>query len=373
VNAQANPGSAELPERLVADLGAAFQQAAVYAPGHPQVKGALTRVLSAFAAWCARSGATEVSLIILEGQLLVDRQAVPEDAAWARGVLRALHRHGVRGLTMVAGLDAEELGLFFDRCQGAKGPESSRHILLGQAGLAGGDPGENAGGAGPGLDGAPTSLSSEHVEGARTELLAVGAGTATRIDRLRGLVAWLARSAEGGAIGALRLTAARVNDREFLHGLAVALTTLRLGRALGVEGNALEALALSGLLHDVGYLEAARPGEGPAERRSAHAVRGAARLAAVEGIPDVAVLVACEHHLRFDEAPNYPAMTVPRQPIAAARVVAVADTWETIRSHGGVDPAEAFAILSSRAGTFLDPALVEVFSSLAMPPAPSPS
>jgi len=60
-------------------------------------------------------------------------------------------------------------------------------------------------------------------------------------------------------------------------------------------------------------------------------------------------------------------LTVPRLPIAAARVVAVADTWETIRSQGETRPAEALAILRGRAGTFLDPALVELFAEIILP------
>jgi len=355
---------AELTERLIADLGAAFQQRAVYAPGHPQVKAAIVRVLSDFAAWCAQAGTAEVSLITLEGQVLVDRQAIPEDAAWARGLLRAFRRHGIRGLTMVVGLDAEEMELFFESCQNAKGPTPSRHLLLGQAGFAAGDSVDGASGAGAPSSNAPASLSPEQVESAREELVGVAAGAVTRIDQLRGLVAWLARSTDPGALHSLCLAAASINDREFLHGLAVAIATLRLARALRIEGKSLEDLALCGLVHDVGYLEPVRPQEDPAETRRAHPIRGAVRLAALDGIPDIAVLVAYEHHLRVDKEVNYPAVSVPRAPIPEARVVAVADTWDTLRSHGGTQPAEALAILRGRAGTFLDPALVELFSEL---------
>ena len=62
-------------------------------------------------------------------------------------------------------------------------------------------------------------------------------------------------------------------------------------------------------------------------------------------------------------------MTVPRQPVAAARIVAVADTWETLRSQRKAPPEEALAILRARAGTFLDPALVDLFTELILPSA----
>ena len=368
MNAPASPGRAQLTERLVVELGAAFQQRAVYAPDHPQVERANVRSLAAFSAWCEHTATPEVSLIILEGQLLVDRQAIPEDATWSRGLLQAFRRYGIRGLTLVAGLDAAELGSFFGACQTAQGPASSRHILTGQAGFAGGESATNTGGTGPAARTVPSWLSPEQAESSRTELFAIAAGAVTRIDRLRGLITRLARNAESGGLDPLRLQAGDANDRAFLHGLGVALATLRLARALGVKGEALEELALAGLVHDVGYLEPAGAAETPAEIRRAHPVRGAARLAALEGIPEIAVLVAYEHHMRFDGEPNYPPMTVRRPPIAAARVVAVADSWETLRSQGETRPSEAVAILRARAGTFLDPALVELFAALILPP-----
>ena len=373
MNDPAGSGRDERTQRLVTDLGAAFQLRLSYAPDHPQVKGALARVLAAFTDWWTSAGTAEVSLILVEGHLLVDRQAIPEEAHWARGLLRAFGRNGIRGLTLVGGLDEAELGAFLDGCLGPGGPASSRHVLVGRAGFTATDAPESAGddGQGPGSGASPAppaAFSPDQVEGACGELRAVGAGDATRVERLRAIVAELARGAEASSTDALRVGLAHVDDREFLHGLAVAISTLRLGRALGVAGKELEDLVLSGFLHDVGHLATAGGEEDPDLRRSRHPVRGAVRLAALDGMPDTVVLVALDHHLRFDGAPSYPSMAVPRRPVAAARVVAVADCWETLRGLGETRPPEALGILRGRAGTFLDPVLVDLFAELVLPP-----
>ena len=362
------PGRPQLTERLVVDLGAAFQQRAVYAAGHPQVQRAVTRALDAFAAWCRHEGTSEVSLLTLEGQLLVDRQAIPEDSPWARGLLQTYRRYEIGGLTLLAGLDAE-------------GDRSLRRVAGGETGSADQNVGrrrralrrlaaleEPAQLLGVAARVAPRWLTAEQMAEARAELVAAATGRASRIDRLRALVARLARSAETGALGPLDLTPADSDDRAFLHGLAVALATLRLGRALGLTGDALDELGLAALVHDIGFLEAEVEGESPAERRERHPIRGAARLAALDGLSDLAALVAYEHHLRFDREPNYPPTTTARAPLAAARVVAVADTWVTLRGRGELPAAEALVLLRSRAGTFLDPVLVEIFSALLEPP-----
>jgi hypothetical protein len=373
VNAPAAPGRGELVQRIVLDLGAAFQLRTAYTPGHPQVTGAIERVLAALAACCNAAGSSEISFFVLEGQLLADRIPVPEEAPWGRGLLRAFRRHGIGGMTLVAGVDAAELGRFFDGCMSPQGPAPSAHVLIGQGGFAAGEGEEAAGPGAPAEKGAVAAIPAEQVSGARGELRALVAGAVTRVERLRSLVALLSRSADAAALEALRLASVQVNDREFLHGLAVALTTLRLTRALGVQGKALEDLALAGLLHDVGHLEATAAEEAGDRRRGLHPTRGAARLAAIEGIPDVAVRAAYEHHLRFDGAPSYPAVGARRQPGAAARVVAVADTWETLRARGQTRTAEAIAILRSRAGTWLDPALVDAWAGLVLPPEPGPA
>lgn len=363
------PGRAERTERLVVELGAAFQQRAVYAPAHPQVQRAVSRALAAFASWCEEEATAEASLVTLEGQLLVNRQAIPEESPWARGLLQAFRRHEIRGLTLLAGLDARELGSFLDGCSSAQGATASPHILLGQAGFAAGESIDAATTIGVAVRVPPSWLTPEQSEAARAELIAIATGAATRLDRLRTLVARLARSAEGGSLAPLRLAAAEETERAFVHGLAVALATLRLGRALGLRGEPLDDLALAAFVHDVGYLEPELPGETPAERRGRHPIRGAARLAALDGIPDVVVLVAYEHHLRFDGKPSYPPIREPRLPVAAARVVAVADTWETLRGRGELPAPEALAMMRGRAGTFLDPELVELFAALLAAPA----
>jgi HD-GYP domain-containing protein (c-di-GMP phosphodiesterase class II) len=128
-----------------------------------------------------------------------------------------------------------------------------------------------------------------------------------------------------------------------------------------VSADVLEELGLAGLLHDVGYLDPAGASESFEERRRQHPVRGALRLAAMDGLPESVVLVAYEHHLRWDAAENYPRLSSPRRPGAPARVVAVADTWSTLRSNAGATTAEAAELLRDRAGTFLDPELVDRF------------
>lgn len=361
-----DPKQGHAIERLVVGLGAALQQRAVYPPGHPQLVRAIAAAAEAHEAMLAASGERETAIMVVEERLLVDRRPVPEEATWSLALLGWLIRLGISGLTVSAGFDQAELSAFLDGCQRPEGPSPSAHLVIGRVGFTGDEAvGEEA------AVRARALVEPEVLERARAGLLAVAAGRARDLDPLRALVSALARAA--GAVQAPRLPVASAEDRAFLHGLTTAAGTLRLARALGLDGEPAEELSLAGLLHDVGRLPAgddAGGGGGGSERLPLehHPSLGAARIAAVAGAPDLAVVVAYEHHLRVDARPNYPRLATARPPGAPARVVAVADTWDTLRSRGGVRPDEALTLLRERAGTFLDPAVVEVWAALVASP-----
>ena len=357
----------EAVERLVVELGVAFQNRGVYPSGHPALRGALARAVAAHWAMLAQADdPDETTLLVVEERLLVDRVPVAEDAAWSRVLLLAFARHRFSGLTLLAGLDGDELAAFLDSCHAESGPQPSRHLVIGRVGSIDAEVGP-ALGVEP-VERLPPLARPEELAAGREDFAAVAAWSAPDLDGLRSLVAALARAAAGVRLAPPRLATVDAGDREFLHGLATALGTLRLGRALGLDGDRLHDLGLAGLLHDVGRLEAPPPLAGAAALH-AHPVVGAAQLAATPGAPAVAVVVAFEHHLRFDRAPHYPRLPEPRRPSAAAQLVAVADTWDTLRGRGRLPREEAARQLRQRAGTYLNPALVEVFSALLGDPA----
>lgn len=344
-------GVAHAVERLVVHLGAALQQRAVYPPGHPQLAQAIDAAAAAHAALLAATGGRETALMVVEERLLVDRRPLPEEATWSRALLGWLIRLEISGLTISAGFDRDELSEFLDGAQRPEGPQSSPHLFIGRVGFTDAQAPER-----------PAARERPLVEPAlldrsRAALMAVAAGAAGDLDPLREVVAAVARAA--GPVAPPRLPSATPDERAFLHGLTTAAGAVRLARAIGADEARCEEIGLAGLLHDVG-----RVGARGRWGLELHPVQGAARIAALPGTPDVAVVVAYEHHLRVDGTPSYPRMASPRPPGVPARIVAVADTWDVLRTRGGAGPAEALAVLRERAGTWLDPDLVETWASM---------
>ena len=101
---------------------------------------------------------------------------------------------------------------------------------------------------------------------------------------------------------------------------------------------------------------------------ASHAEMGAWELGALANSAPLSILVAYEHHLRFDGEPNYPAVRTSRPPTLASQLTAIADVYDaicTVRPYRrALSQAAALDVLRSRAGTFHDPYLVGQFCQL---------
>lgn len=158
------------------------------------------------------------------------------------------------------------------------------------------------------------------------------------------------------------------------HGARVAEFAGQLAATLGYEGSTQRRIQLAALLHDVGKVHLP-PGaiSGPEgldgemlEAYRSHAVRGAEYLRVSAGV-DVAEAVRA-HHERWD-GDGFPDGLAGAEIPVPARIIAVADTVERLALGGAAD-AEALAQgLRTRAGTQLDPDLVERAAGLLLAPA----
>src|SRR5256712_7362304 len=133
---------------------------------------------------------------------------------------------------------------------------------------------------------------------------------------------------------------------------------------------------MAGVLHDIGKLMvplsvlnksgALEPEEW--NLMKTHSEQGAWFLSEIEETSSLPVLVAYEHHLRYDGKPNYPLLRSPRMPNLASRMTAVADAYDamsTVRPYQQpLLRAAAIEILKKRSGTFFDPLLVGNFLRL---------
>jgi putative two-component system response regulator len=102
------------------------------------------------------------------------------------------------------------------------------------------------------------------------------------------------------------------------------------------------------------------------EELKTHTLIGADILRSA-GLPQPAINIALSHHERWD-GQGYPHRLSGQQIPLEARIVAVADAYDTLRSRSSQRPSlpveEALAVLEASAGSHLDPTLVRLFFSV---------
>jgi HD-GYP domain-containing protein (c-di-GMP phosphodiesterase class II) len=379
------PGALSAVDRLVVSLVAGINMRALYGSEHPALASHVERIREAVTAACQERQTDSLTFLVVGQDLVVENQPLRTGSLYHQQFIRALTRRGVERLTVARGLDAPECVRFLTPMALGGVPVSTRYIVVGRVELqalpvttegpgpgfgAGGGPGAGRGGGDSAID----TLSAQSVDGARE------AFTEFRTDRRGGLVrveqvVWsLMDALQRSTREVLPLAPLKTHDDyTFVHSVNVSLLTLAQARAFGIEGARLHAVGLAAFLHDIGKLKIPlevlnKPGKLEGEEwriMMGHAQEGAAHLCGVEGSHPLAILVAYEHHMRYDGQPNYPVPRAGRRPTLASQMTAISDVYDAICTTRPYAKARsrqfALSVLTGRVGTFHSPALVGSF------------
>jgi HD-GYP domain-containing protein (c-di-GMP phosphodiesterase class II) len=378
------PGALSAVDRLVVSLVAGINMRALYGSNHPALANHVDRILEAVTAACQERQGDSLTFLVVGQDLVVETQPLRTGSLYHQQFIRALTRRGVERLTVAHGLEAEECVRFLTPMALGGVPVSTRYITVGRVELQaapvieeGPGPGTGAGGGpgtGPGGDSAIEALTAQSVDGARD------AFTEFRTDRRGGLVrleqvVWsLMDALQRATREILPLAPLKTHDDyTFVHSVNVSLLTLAQARSFGIEGARLHAIGLAAFLHDIGKLRIPlevlnKPGKLDGDEwriMMGHAQEGATHLCGVENSHPLAILVAYEHHMRYDGQPNYPVPRIGRRPTLASQMTAIADVYDAICTTRPYAKARsrqfAVSVLTERVGTFHSPGLVANF------------
>jgi HD-GYP domain-containing protein (c-di-GMP phosphodiesterase class II) len=163
-----------------------------------------------------------------------------------------------------------------------------------------------------------------------------------------------------------------LDGNEYVHPIKVAELAILIGRALGKPRSALIDLALAAALMNIGNLalrgsiieEPRHLLEGEWEQHEhTHPAQGVALLEG-SGIADAVVLAVGQHHERWDGS-GYPGGLPGNEISRNARVLAVADTFVSLRSirpyRAPVPFEDALRRVTEESGKLFDPEIVDAF------------
>ena len=166
--------------------------------------------------------------------------------------------------------------------------------------------------------------------------------------------------------------AARPDPFASAHAMNTAVLAMALAEFLEMDSSAVRTVGIAGFLHDVGMARIppellARPGPlSPEERRQVerHPVEGARLLLGGDEKLEVAAVVACEHHVRYDGT-GYPRFRIPRSLHPVSHLVQLCATFDSLLSdrpwRARWKEPDALAYLESGAGTEFHPEFAREF------------
>ena len=362
-------------ERLIAQIAGALTTHSLYPATHPAVAAALGQLRDGVVAACDERRQDALTFIRLDDELVVDSRPLRSGALFLQPFIRALRRSDVARLTLARDVALHECQALVGALATGRRPDSSTHVQVGQVEITG------PAGAGTGASEPDTAarrgLSDAQVELAREIFARIRHEGATSLDPVEELVWGLADAVARSTQAVLPTVPLKSHDEyTFVHSVNVSLLVLAQARGYGIDGPLLHAVGVAALLHDVGKLrvplevlnKAGKLSGQEWQTMASHAELGAWELAALANSAPLSILVAYEHHLRYDGEPNYPAVRVSRTPTLASQLTAIADVYDaicTVRPYRrALTQAAALDVLRSRAGTFHDPYLVGQFCQL---------
>jgi HD-GYP domain-containing protein (c-di-GMP phosphodiesterase class II) len=371
------PRDQDALERLIVQIAAAINTRALYSEGHPSVAQAASAVLEAMAAAVGRQDF--ITFLIVGDDLVVDDRPLRRAGIYHQNFVHALRRRKVERLTLARGLPLAELLQFISILASGGTPATTAHIIVGRVEMATAEEATTGG-----EPRAATPVSAALIDEGREAFARFRTDRRGSLHKMEEVVWSLMESLARSAHDVIPLAPLKNHDEyTFIHSVNVSLLVLAQARTFGIQGATLHGVGLAALCHDIGKLNVPlevlnRPGKLEGDdwkTMMSHAEQGAWQLATLDNAPPLSVVVAYEHHLRFDGGPAYPALRRPRRPNLAAQLTSLADTFDAVSTLRPYQKARtrpvALAILSERAGTFHDPMLVGNFYRLtgAEPPA----
>jgi HD-GYP domain-containing protein (c-di-GMP phosphodiesterase class II) len=351
--------------KLLHLLSTAAANAALYNLQHLQVlrlnKQAMEQVQALFAT------AGEISLKIIDNLLVYNNHPVPETPP-IRRFIDALKRHSINFLRITPGIYNEELlELINILSKGSDRPaavSSSEHLHFGQLEVRRRSPSHDWG-----LE----KIAAREADHLLEIYDAVRAGESLDLTTMHHIVDGFIASFHQQKNAFMALAPLRAMDEyTYTHSTNICILNIAQAQSLGIEGKMLTDIGLAAMLHDVGKMfiphdilaKAGQLSEDEWDIMQQHPVLGADYLLKTPGIPHLAVVIAYEHHMRYD-GNGYPRCHQPWTLHLGSHMTAISDTYDAMRTHrtydAPMDLEQITDIMLNLAGTKLHPQLTRNF------------
>lgn len=326
-------------EQGFTELAAAVRNATFYGLRHSVTKQRLAQAAQSLAA--AVAGGQRHTVHVSRDHLVFDRFPLCPGSASCSVLAEEMRSREIGAITLLDGLTHDEIEAFVEilitdsqalqlwgGAQGALSRQQVSHIIL-----EGPQPEDR-----PEHQREALTIYQDAIDTVKRAMRAVENGGEIDGLAVRTVVEEMLASVLYDRSALLSLAAIKSWD-EYLyeHSVNVCIVSLVFGCTLGLHEGQMVDLGMSAILHDIGKvfvpLEIVRkPGpltEDEWAIMQTHPVVGARMLGTTRGMPDVAAVVAFEHHLRYDYS-GYPRLQTREPQHLYSHVLTIVDCYDSL-------------------------------------------
>jgi len=354
-------------QEALRQISAALAAATLYSTDHQQVSTLLPQIMESLERLLNKQN--ELTFLIVKKDLLFDGKPL-ERTPHTERIARLLYARNIGFIRFSEGLKAEELMLLLRVAVGQEEAAifdtATPHIGYGEVDTQ--DDRERT---------RPISrfeeLTDEELKSISDFYSSIGDKDNLDVREVSRIIAGFVSAFQQEANPLLALVPLRMEDEyTFTHSINVSILNLAQGTSLGLEDQLLHDVGIAGMLHDAGKIfvdkeiisKSGSLNEDEWQQMQQHPSRGAQYLMNQEGIPQIAILTAFEHHMRYDKT-GYPKVPADWQLNVCSQMTMISDTFDALRTRRAYKEPWDFLKISGRmleiAGKQLNPYLVMNF------------
>jgi len=357
---------------VVSDLALAIQAASAYPENHPRVQEILVRLHRRAQADAGRLRGLNIGFF--RDHVVVDESPFVEPNPTLTRLIERMREKGIEKILISEGITFGEMKrfvYFLAEGSGAASEQIWESIVYGKI-----DGAESVGAAALGLS--PSSRPSGFMAGA-TEVLKdvllsmVSERKRSTVEDGRDIVSSIMKGLrqEGMLIDRL-IRLQGHDDYTVTHSLNVCILVVSQAARLGLPENRVREAGLAALLHDVGkemtpsaiLTKPSRLDLDEFDQVKRHPTVGAKLLRRIDCGTELPMIVAFEHHIKYDRS-GYPKVRTQEPLHVASYMTQIADVYDALRSYRPYQPSieleRTVSIMKEGRGTEFEPRLFDNF------------
>ncbi|MHB1024268.1 MAG: HD-GYP domain-containing protein [Desulfobacteria bacterium] len=358
--------------QVVSDLALAIQAASAYPENHPRVQELLVRLHHRVQSEAEQLGGLNIGFF--RDHVVVDEFPFVEPNPTLTRLIERMREKGIEKILLSGEITFGEMKRFvYFLGEGTTSPSEQiwESVVCGRI-----DGAESAGSLSLGL--APDSTTPSILAGATEVLKDVLVSIATerkrsRVEEGRDIVSSIMKGLrqEGMLIDRL-IQLQGHDDYTVTHSLNVCILVVAQSARIGLPENRVREAGLAAMLHDIGKGSTpsdilTKPGRlefNEFDLMKRHPVAGAKLLRSIDCGTDLPMIVAFEHHIKYDRS-GYPKVRT-REPLhITSHMTQIADVYDALRSHRPYRPSleleRTLSIMKEGRGTEFEPRLFDGF------------